>query len=248
MFPALVFCVVYILIALLTPKVWSATSSPGGRLLGIIAVHIGAVIVAALAYMFVLFLMLGGVESADGLRAGEAAAGRVAARTVIPMGLLVVVFFFSSLGQWLKHGDKQDAKGSVGVARSGHMVFEVQVDPLKSELRKREEAEARDQRRKQLTDQIQSMEEERAILIGAAEPSGDPKRWSTQVLRAEVERRDRIEQITRTMQRLQRTLDAQTGSVSSAPPRGAKESRQTQSIDLKRRLAALEEWNRSNGG
>jgi hypothetical protein len=245
----LAFPLVYIAVALQGPRAWRWTKSPGLRLLYVLAIH---VIGVALGFG-ALLLIASALKDKDATRFGSAAA-----RGLIVAISTVIFSLIAAFAHWTKHGRDGDAKGSIKPlgrdALFGSYVA-VTSDPLKAELRRREEGELAAQELEAARRKADAVRSEMLVLASQPSPSGTPTSWSTEALRTEIARRDRLESLEREYARLigdaeklarKESADAASGT-SPAPrrttPRDGLERREEEA-ENRRRLAEIEEWNR----
>jgi hypothetical protein len=236
----LAFLLVYRLIAVQYRRVWHWTPRPWLRLLYVLAVHVAGVLLGFGALMLTALAMIkaGLSESGPGLYDGLTLAA------IIAVAFSLVMAFV----HWWKHRHDLDAAGL------SHL--------LKTELQRRERVElaaravesARqraEQERENARQRAEQVRSERLSLADRPAPSGVPSSWSTEVLRAEIARQDRLASLEREYARLM--ADAQGLARNQSPsPAGsalpaagrADPDRCHEEADVMRRLANIEEWNR----
>ena len=248
------FVLVYLLVASQAPKVWQVTADPTSRLLGVLVVQALAVVAGGLA----LALVIAPVANSDD-RSEAAHQGAAAARSLIFPVVTVIWSFFASIAHWVKHGRDQDATAETVVNKLGVPVIKVSSDPLKAELRRREEADAARQVRDRMSQRLAELQARRGELAATQAPDTNPTEWSTELLRSEVDRRDRlrrleveIAQLQADLRRSERpvTMPRSAGSShspSSDPPAANSLGPRGERAELQRRLEALQEWNRQHG-
>jgi|LauGreDrversion4_2_1035121.scaffolds.fasta_scaffold434526_2 hypothetical protein len=221
--------VVYLVIALQGPRVWTLAKGPGARLLGVLLVQ-----VFAIGAGFLALIIVGGsiVEStgAESLRGASAAA-----RTLLLPAGTIVFSFIAAIAHWSRHGRDGDASAAIA-HRSGVSYARVSTDPLKAELRRREEAAQAERRLDEARLRLESARAEQAALLAVPSPQGDPTGWSTDVLRTEIERRSRVDRLAAQIAELTDQVDP--------PTRVQPADRKSETADLRHRLAQLQEWNK----
>ena len=252
------FTIVYALIALQQPRVWRIADRAITRLIGVLVVQLIAVTAGFCTFMAFLAIAFTGDTSSQKI-------GTAGARSLMLPAGTIVFSFIAALTHWSKHRKDGDAHSNV-VVRAGVPHIQVASDLLKAELRRREEELRRreEDSREQLRLiaarlEFDTLRAEQAALAAAPAPKGDPKSWPTEVLRGEIERRNRIERISAQVAELIRENPSlrpvSSASVSAASPlksSSAQTSRgrvsapdpKREATELRQRLAALEEWNR----
>jgi hypothetical protein len=207
---SLAFTLVYVAIALQGPRVWGIVQSPSARLAGVLFVQ-----AIAIGIGFFVFLSVGAL-----LHDGDSRAVPAAARSILLPIVTIIFSFVAAIVHWAKHAGHGHAAASFTV-KYGVPYIQATTDPLKAELRLREEAEYQMRRLQEASAALDRLRAEHDRLVAAPCPQGDPKHWPTQVLRAEVERRDQVEVLARRVLEASREVDVLHREAGIARPSGA---------------------------